>query len=317
MNVVNVVPMPMRNLDAASEPIGHQTVLMDEAVAALAPRPGHLYVDATLGLGGHTEALLERGATVLGVDRDEQALGLATERLRRFGDRFIARHGTFGDLAEILARSSITRVDGILADIGVSSIQLDQAERGLSFRREGPLDMRMDQDNGETALDLIERSSDDELANIIYRFGEERRSRRVAKCIRQAFAAGDLKTTLDLRRAIVKAVGPARVGGVDPATRTFQALRIAVNDELGELEKLLASAHDVLTDGGVLAVISFHSLEDRMVKRAFQDRERWTAQTKKPIIAGDLEQTDNPRARSAKLRAAHKGPYVFREESLS
>ena len=317
MNVVNVVPMPMRNFEPVSEPTGHQTVLLDEAVAALAPSPGHLYVDATLGLGGHTEALLERGATVLGVDRDERALALASERLCRFGDRFIARHGTFGDLPQILAQSSITQVNGILADIGVSSIQLDQAERGLSFRREGPLDMRMDQNNGETALDLIACSSDEELANIIYRFGEERRSRRIAKCIRQSFAAGELKTTLDLRRAIVRAVGPARVGGVDPATRTFQALRIAVNDELGELEKLLALAHDVLADAGVLVVISFHSLEDRMVKRAFQDRDRWTPQTKKPIVASDLEQSENPRARSAKLRAAHKGSYVLREETLS
>ncbi len=317
MNVVNVVPMPMRTFEPASEPTGHQTVLLDEAVAALGPRPGQLYVDATLGLGGHTEALLERGATVLGVDRDERALALATERLRRFGDRFIARHGTFGELTSILARSSITQVDGVLADIGVSSIQLDQAERGLSFRREGPLDMRMDQDHGETALELIERSSDDELANIIYKFGEERRSRRVAMCIRQACVAGELKTTLDLRRAIVRAVGPARVGGVDPATRTFQALRIAVNDELGELEKLLASAQGVLRDAGVLAIISFHSLEDRMVKRAFQDRELWTPQTKKPIVASDAEQTENPRARSAKLRAAHKGAHVLREETLS
>src|SRR5439155_15934447 len=157
---------------------------------------------------------------------------------------------------------------GLVADFGVSSMQIDDAARGMSFRAEGPIDMRMDTSAGETALDLVDRLDDDELADVIYRYGEERRSRRVARCIKQARAQGELHTSLDLRRAVVRAVGPARIGGVDPATRTFQALRIAVNGELDELEQLLAAAPRVLVPGGVLVVISFHSLEDRIVKRA-------------------------------------------------
>jgi 16S rRNA (cytosine1402-N4)-methyltransferase len=212
--------------------------------------------------------------------------------------------GTFGDLPAILERHGLAQVDGILADVGVSSMQLDEDDRGLSFRREGPLDMRMDRSEGETALELVARLSDDDLANVIYRFGEERRSRRVARCIKQAYAAGELSTTLDLRRAIVRAVGPARVGGVDPATRTFQALRIAVNGELDELAALLGASRRALAPGGTLAVISFHSLEDRMVKREFSDRATWAPLTKKPVVASDAEQAKNPRSRSAKLRAA-------------
>jgi 16S rRNA (cytosine1402-N4)-methyltransferase len=307
VNVVNVVPMPMQKFSEESdEQSPHVSVLLEEVVASLAPRPNGLYVDATLGAGGHSEALLDRGATVLGIDRDDTALGLARVRLSRFGERFVAVKGTFGDLPSILSTHAVQKVDGILADVGVSSMQLDEEARGLSFRREGPLDMRMDRASGETALELIERLSDDELANVIYRFGEERRSRRVARCIKQALAAGELATTLDLRRAIVRAVGPARVGGVDPATRTFQALRIAVNGELDELAGLLAAARDVLAPGGTLAVISFHSLEDRLVKREFTDRTTWAPLTKKPVVATDVEQAKNPRSRSAKLRAARR-----------
>ena len=193
----------------------------------------------------------------------------------------------------------------MVADLGVSSPQLDDADRGMSFRREGPIDMRMDPGSGETALELIDRLSDDELADVIYQYGEERRSRRIARSIKKALADGELRTTLDLRRATVRAVGPARVGGVDPATRTFQALRIAVNRELEELESLLASLADVVTEGGVAAIISFHSLEDRLVKRAFH-AEGWTQLTKKPMVATDDESAQNPRARSAKLRAARR-----------
>jgi 16S rRNA (cytosine1402-N4)-methyltransferase len=166
--------------------------------------------------------------------------------------------------------------------------------------------MRMDRSAGETALDLIDRLDDDDLADVIYKYGEERRSRRVARCIKQARAAGDLSTTLDLRRAVVRAVGPARHGGVDPATRTFQALRIAVNGELDELEQLLAAAPRVIAPGGVLAVISFHSLEDRLVKRALRDRAVWRPLTKKPIVPSDEEMAENPRSRSAKLRTAQR-----------
>src|SRR5262249_22533801 len=194
----------------------------------------------------------------------------------------------------------------LVADFGVSSMQLDDAARGMSFRAEGPLDMRMDKSEGETALDLIDRLSDDDLADVIYRYGEERRSRRVARCVKQARQAGELDTTLDLRRAVVRAVGPARIGGVDPATRTFQALRIAVNGELAELEQLLARAPSLVAEGGVIAVISFHSLEDRLVKRALRERGKWRPLTKKPIVPSDAEMADNRRARSAKLRAAER-----------
>ncbi|NUP12570.1 MAG: 16S rRNA (cytosine(1402)-N(4))-methyltransferase RsmH [Polyangiaceae bacterium] len=301
MNVVNIVPMRPSAPPAANP---HVPVLLEETLAALAPRSGMTIVDATLGAGGHSEALLEAGARVIGFDRDEMALSLAKERLGRFGEAFVSVHAAFSTLREGLDGIGVRTVDAVLADIGVSSMQLDQASRGMSFRQEGPLDMRMDRSSGETALELIERLDDDELADIIYKYGEERRSRRVARCIKQAFAAGELHTTLDLRRAVVRAVGPARVGGVDPSTRTFQALRIAVNGELDELSALLASGPTVLSPGGVLAVITFHSLEDRLVKRAFADRETWSPLSKKPIPASEKEMLTNPRARSAKLRAA-------------
>jgi 16S rRNA (cytosine1402-N4)-methyltransferase len=191
----------------------------------------------------------------------------------------------------------------LVADLGVSSPQLEDPERGMSFRREGPLDMRMDPETGATALELLDQLSDDELANVIYRFGDERRSRRIARSIRKALAARELRTTLDLRRAIVRAVGPARVGGVDPATRTFQALRIAVNRELEELERLLGALPDIVAPGAVVVMISFHSLEDRLVKRAFATP-GWSPLTKKPVLPSDEEHAQNPRARSAKMRAA-------------
>lgn len=307
MNVVNVVPMPMRPTPLppkSDRP--HVSVLLDETLTALDPCEGKTIVDATLGAGGHTEALLARGARVIGIDRDPLALSLAGDRLAGYGDRFVPVRGTFSTIREILAAQGVRHVDGLLADVGVSSMQLDNAARGMSFRQEGPLDMRMDPTSGETALELIERLDDDELADVIYRLGDERRSRRVARCIKQAAAAGELVTTLDLRRAVVRAVGPSRVGGVDPATRTFQALRIAVNGELDELEALLAAAPSVVSTGGTLAIISFHSLEDRMVKLAFKDRATWAPHSKKPIAPSELEAMENPRARSAKLRAARR-----------
>lgn len=304
MNVENIVPMrlpPPSHRPAAP----HLSVLRAEVVSAISPRAGGVYVDATLGAGGHAEAVLEiPGTQLIGVDRDAGALGLASARLARFGDRVRLIHGRFAEIEDHLEALGVAQVDGLYADIGLSSMQLDDAARGMSFRSEGPIDMRMDRSAGETALDLIDRLSDDELADVIYKYGEERRSRRVARCIKQARSAGELHTTLDLRRAVVRAVGPARVGGVDPATRTFQGLRIAVNGELSELESLLAAAPRVLVPGGVLAIISFHSLEDRLVKRAMRDRTTWRPINKKPIVAGDEETADNPRARSAKLRAA-------------
>jgi 16S rRNA (cytosine1402-N4)-methyltransferase len=281
----------------------HETVMLAEVVSALAPERGGLYVDATVGGGGHSEGILAAhpDTRVIALDRDDQALAAARERLAKFGARVSFVKTPFGDLRAALAG---TLVDGLCADLGVSSPQLDDAARGMSFRREGPIDMRMDPTSGETALDLIGRLSDDELADVIFHYGEEKRSRRIARSVKRALAEGQLNTTLDLRRAIVRAVGPVRVGGVDPATRTFQALRIAVNGELDQLEALLASLPHVLRPGGRAAILSFHSLEDRLVKRAFHDRDVWSPLTKKPEVATDDETAQNPRARSAKLRAA-------------
>jgi 16S rRNA (cytosine1402-N4)-methyltransferase len=283
----------------------HVTVMRAEVVRAITPRGGGLYVDATLGAGGHTVALLEAEpkAHIVGLDRDPAAIAAAEERLAPVADRVSLIRATFSQLRDRLDALGVDRVDGIVADLGVSSPQLDEAARGMSFRREGPIDMRMDPEAGEPALELLDRLGDDELADVIYRYGEERRSRRIARSIKKALAAGELRTTLDLRRAVVRAVGPSRVGGVDPATRTFQALRIAVNGELEQLEQLLAALPSLLADGGVAAIISFHSLEDRLVKRAFA-ASPWVALTKKPQLASDEECARNARARSAKLRAA-------------
>jgi 16S rRNA (cytosine1402-N4)-methyltransferase len=306
VNVINVVKMT-RAVPRPMPDQPHISVLATEVLAALAPASGKVYVDATLGAGGHTEAILKtEGTSVIGIDRDEVALETARHRLAAFGSRFTPVKGRFSEIGRVLGDLGIASVDGVLADIGLSSMQLDAPSRGMSFRAEGPLDMRMDRSEGETALELIERLDDSDLADVIYRFGEERRSRRVARCIKQALANGELKTTLDLRKAVVRAVGPARIGGVDPSTRTFQALRIAVNHELDELEALLRDAPSIVAPSGVLAVITFHSLEDRLVKRAMRDRTTWAPLTKKPVVPSDAEAYDNPRARSAKLRAARR-----------
>jgi 16S rRNA (cytosine1402-N4)-methyltransferase len=289
-------------------PFGHTTVLREETVRALAPRAGGVYVDATVGGGGHSEAILEAAAdaTVIGIDQDPRAIQAAGQRLARFGRAVKLVEGRFSDIERHLADIGVERVDGVVADLGLSSAQLDDPTRGMSFRSEGPIDMRMGDVSGETALELIERLNSDELADIIYQYGDERRSRRIARCIQQALHAGELRTTLDLRRAVVRAVGPARVGGVDPATRTFQALRIAVNQELEELTALLETAPRVLLPGAVLVVISFHSLEDRLVKRAFLEAGTWQRLTTKPLAPSRAETEQNPRSRSAKLRAARK-----------
>lgn len=288
----------------------HVTVMLREVVQAIAPRSGGTYLDLTAGGGGHSAALLEAAAEarVFAIDRDPVAVAAASERLRPFGDRVQVVHASFTDVPFVLAAHGIAHVDGVVADLGVSSPQLDTPGRGMSFRQSGPLDMRMDTTRGETAIDLIERLSQDELANVIYQFGEERRSRRVARCIKQALEAGELETTTDLRRAIVRAVGPRRVAGVDPATRTFQALRLAVNQELGELSAVLQALPNIVAEGGVATFISFHSLEDRLVKRAFLDRQVWQRLTKKPLMVRDDEREENPRSRSAKMRAARRVP---------
>jgi 16S rRNA (cytosine1402-N4)-methyltransferase len=285
----------------------HATVMKAEVVKALAPREGGVYVDVTLGAAGHTVALLEAEprARIVGFDRDPAAIEAATSRLVPVADRVVLVRSVFSRVREELESRGIGRVDGLVADLGVSSPQLDDPERGMSFRHEGPIDMRMDPESEQTAFDLIRDLSDDELANVIFEYGDERRSRRIARSIKKALSAGELRTTLDLRRAIVRAVGPARVGGVDPATRTFQALRIAVNRELDELAQLLADLADVVAPGGVAAVVSFHSLEDRLVKRAFV-ADAWAPLTKKPVGPSDDEYAQNPRARSAKLRTARR-----------
>jgi 16S rRNA (cytosine1402-N4)-methyltransferase len=286
----------------------HATVMKTEVTEALAPRAG-LYVDATVGGGGHTEAILlaHPESRVIALDRDQIALDAARARLARFGDRVTFVKTPFGRIAEALLALNLTEVAGICADLGVSSPQLDDAARGMSFRREGPIDMRMDPSEGEeTALELIARLSDDQLADVIFQYGDERRSRRIARSVKRALGDNQLFTTLDLRRAIVRAVGPVRVGGVDPATRTFQALRIAVNRELEELEELISALPRLVEVGGVVAILSFHSLEDRLVKRAFHVKDTWQPLTKKPLVATDEEGAENPRSRSAKLRAARR-----------
>lgn len=286
----------------------HVTVMAAEVVRALAPERGGVYLDVTAGGGGHSAAILRtaQNARVIAFDRDPLAVEVTRHRLAEFGERALVVHHAFSDVGQWLASAGIGPASGLVADLGVSSQQLADRERGMSFRSEGPLDMRMDPSSGETARELIERLSQDELADVVYQLGEERRSRRVAACIKQALAAGELETTLDLRRAVVRAVGPRRIGGIDPATRTFQALRIAVNRELDELKALLAELPALLSPGGVAAIISFHSLEDRLVKRAFLERELWERLHKKAITASDEERAENPRARSAKLRAARR-----------
>ncbi len=286
----------------------HTAVLLDEVLEQLAPTAGGVYADVTLGGGGHARAILEHSAPdgrLIGTDRDPGALEAAGAALAEFGDRVTLRKARIRDIREVLNSLDIEHVDGIVADLGVSSAQLDQPLRGFALAKEGPIDMRMDPTEGETALDLIGGCDAEELANVIYRYGEERRSRKIARSLRWAYEGGELETTADLRRAVHRATGPRR-GRIDPATKTFQALRIAVNEELSELEALIEQLPSVLRIGGVVAVISFHSLEDRMVKHAFRDSEHLSPLTKRPIIASDTEREDNRRSRSAKLRAARR-----------
>jgi 16S rRNA (cytosine1402-N4)-methyltransferase len=271
-------------------------VLLDEVVGALRPDRGGLFVDCTLGLGGHTRALLEAGATrVIGIDRDRSALLAAVDRLGTLADRVDPVHADYKDLPAVLAARGIERVQGTIADLGVSSMQFDAEGRGFSFRRDEPLDMRMDQSAGETAADLVNQADETDLANAIFRFGEERHSRRIARAL---VAARPITTTGELAAVVRRAV---------PATRTFQALRIWVNGELDGLDRFVQAAADHLEPGGRLAVITFHSLEDRIVKHTMRDLAAeapgaFRVVTKKPIVPGDDEIARNHRARSAKLR---------------
>jgi 16S rRNA (cytosine1402-N4)-methyltransferase len=291
----------------------HVPVLLDEALEYLNVRPGGVYVDATLGLAGHSSAIAKRlGAKgrLICFDRDPQAMEAAKARLEEvraeIGSEMpevVFEPRAFSEASSLIEPGSL---DGLLADFGVSSLQLDEAQRGFSFRSDGPLDMRMDTRSGETAEQVVNQEDENELADLIYEFGEERRSRRIARAI---VRARPITTTAELAR-VVSAAAPSMKGDkIHPATRTFQALRIRVNDELGEIRTLLESAPSLLKPGGRLVLISFHSLEDRLVKDAFREAARnkvYEVLTKKPVVAGEQEELRNPRARSAKMRAAEK-----------
>src|SRR6266478_3434108 len=294
----------------------HVPVLLEEVLEYLNVRPGGVICDATLGLAGHSTAIAKRlggKGKLIGFDRDPEAMEAARVRLEEvraeLGEEMpevVLVAKAFSEAASEIEPGSL---DGLLADFGVSSLQLDEAHRGFSFRSEGPLDMRMDTRSGETAEQVVNQEDENELANLIYEFGEERRSRRIARAI---VRARPITTTAELAR-IVSAAAPSMKGDkIHPATRTFQALRIRVNNELGEIQSLLKSAGSLLKPGGRLVLISFHSLEDRLVKDAFREAARskeFEVLTKKPVVAEEQEQMRNPRSRSAKLRAAEKlGP---------
>ena len=292
---------------------GHVPVLRAEVLALLQPRPGGNYLDATVGLGGHAEAVLQASeptGTLLGIDRDTEALAVARQRVAPFGPRVKLLPGRYEELADLIGEG--TAFDGILFDLGASSLQLDTAERGFSFGRGGPLDMRMDRSGGETAAGLLSRLPERELADLIFRWGEERWSRRIAWAIVEARRRTPIETTVALAdvvsRAIPRAAWPRQI---HPATRTFQALRIAVNDELSGLATALEAAVSRLRAAGRIAVISFHSLEDRIVKqswRGLQAAGGVRILTKRPVTPGEAEVAANPRARSAKLRALERSP---------
>ena len=296
--------------------VGHVSVLLKEAIDFLAVKRGGTYIDATLGLGGHSYEIarrLGRRGRLIGFDKDRHALEIARKRLAqppselaRDWPEVTVLHSSF---AEIGSRIPAASADGILADLGLSSLQLAEPARGFSFQAEGPPDMRMDQHGERTADQVVNRMGEEELANVIYEFGEERRSRRIARAI---VRARPIRTTAHLAQVISTALRPVKQGSferIQPATRTFQAIRIFVNRELEDLEALLASAPQVLRAGGRLVMISFHSLEDRMVKDAFREGAKngiYRVLTKKPLSASEAEVGQNPRARSAKLRAAER-----------
>jgi 16S rRNA (cytosine1402-N4)-methyltransferase len=281
----------------------HTSVLAAEVARLLDPKPGETWADCTVGAGGHARLLAERVAPdgrLVGLDQDAAMLALARPRLDGLPVTLV--HANFDQLPEVLANRGIEKVDGVFADLGFASDQVDDPARGLSFKDDGPLDKRLDPTAGQTAADLVNRMSETALADLIYEYGEERKSRWVAKRIVERRKEKPFETTGELAEVVRRSV--PRSGSIDPATRTFQALRIAVNDELGALDRLLAALPKLLRPGGRAGVISFHSLEDRRVKHAFRDREVWDAVTRKPVEASDAETAANPRARSAKLRAA-------------
>jgi 16S rRNA (cytosine1402-N4)-methyltransferase len=305
----------------------HVPVLLEEAVSRLVTEPGGWYVDGTAGAGGHAAAVLAAAgldARLLALDRDAEALALAQDALKPFGSRAILERANFSELAEVAARHGIRAARGVLLDLGVSSMQLDRAERGFSFMRDSPLDMRMDDRQERTAARLLMELSQEELAEVLFRYGEEPMSRRIAQAVAEARKRGEpLATTAQLAELVSQVKGGRR-GRTHPATQTFQALRIAVNGELAALEAALPAALDLLAPGGRLAVISFHSLEDRMVKQFMAAHEgrmealakggaRWNGQrprarrvTRKAVTATEAEMARNPRSRTAKLRVLER-----------
>ncbi len=309
---------------AAGGPARHVPVLLEEVLSALAPREGGLYLDATFGAGGYTRALLAAANTrVLALDRDPAAIAGGAGLVARSQGRLMLEQARFSALAEVASRGGFAAFDGVTFDVGVSSMQIDEADRGFSFRFDGPLDMRMGRD-GPSAADLVNEASQERLADIFFYYGEERLARRIASAIAMDRVARPFETTLQLAGLIARIV-PHKVNDIHPATRTFQALRIAVNDELMELVTGLTAAEKVLAPGGRLAVVSFHSLEDRIVKQFFAARTgRGRAQSRllpgepvpppptfalcgrQPVAAGEAEQARNPRSRSAKLRWAER-----------
>ena len=326
--MIRMLPLAKSEEALLARPALHHPVLLSETLELLAPRSGDVVVDATLGAGGHAESLLEAiapGGTLLGIDRDPAALKYAGERLARFGQSFKAIHGNHADLRQLMESSRIETVDRILFDLGLSSIQLDDAQRGFAIRTDGPLDMRMDPTSGRAAREIVAEADERELAGLLWRFGEERRSRAIARAIVAARAECPIETTSQLAQLVERVLGPAaRRYRIHPATRSFQALRIAVNGELEYLESAIADAVTLLQTGGRLAVVSFHSLEDRIVKKTFRGlanrcscpprlpvcgcgkKDQVRIVTKKIVTPTDDEIGSNPRARSAKLRVVEK-----------
>jgi 16S rRNA (cytosine1402-N4)-methyltransferase len=290
----------------------HEPVMVAEVIEHLAPSRGGVFIDCTLGLGGHARALLEHGASrLIGFDRDPAALEQARAALSEFGDRVELVHGDYRGIDELLDARGIGNVDGVLADLGVSSMQLDAPGRGFSFRRDEPLDMRMDTTAGQTAAEAIRDADEGMLADVIYEFGEERHARRIARALVEKRKRAAIESTGQLADIVRRAIPRKGYMRIDPATRTFQAIRIWVNRELEGLDAFLLHAARRLSPGGRLAVITFHSLEDRIVKHTLRSLQAageigLTVRTKRPLVPTEVEVERNPRARSAKLRAAER-----------
>ncbi|OGQ48187.1 MAG: 16S rRNA (cytosine(1402)-N(4))-methyltransferase [Deltaproteobacteria bacterium RIFCSPLOWO2_02_FULL_46_8] len=292
----------------------HTPVLLKELLKYLAPSSEGIYVDGTLGAAGHAFAVLEASnpsGVLIGLDQDEEILKIAKENLEFFENRVRIVKANFSDIAGVLKKLSVEKVDGIYLDLGVSSLQLDRPERGFSFRAAGPIDMRMDPATGESVLEKIRKSDEQELTKILREYGEERLAPKIARTLLEKVRRGELQTTLDIATSVFNIYPPRqRYGRIHPATRTFQALRIWVNDELGSLKRFLSAAPALLKEGGHLCVMSYHSLEDRIVKHTFRDlaKKGFKILTKRPVIASEEEIKENPRSRSAKLRVLLSPP---------